>query len=547
MSQTKPGNVGRRLLPSLVDEIAASNPERIFYSVAKTQNPADGFEDINARAFANAVNRCAWHIEKHLGRGQNFPTLAYAGPQDVVYAILTLACIKTGYKLFLLSPRRTVEAGLFLLDKLDCNTFLLPPVFPLPIIGQLIQTNRMNILEIPDLQHWLQDGPEEIYPYNKTFEEAKSEPFAVLHTSGSTGMPKPLAQTHGTLAPLDAFTELPSLGLPATYPAMCAGSRVYLSFPLCHCAGLSMLLPGAIYAGFTVVLGPFPPTAEVADAVHVYGNVQHSCLPPPTVVELANNPKYLKNLSRLEQLTYGGGPIPEAVGDAISARTKLLNCLGTTECGVLPVQLCDPEDWAYMSYSRTLGDEFRHFSGDLYEHFIVRDPRLSQYQGIFETFPELDEWPMKDLYSKHPTKENLWLYRGRTDDVIVFDSGEKLNPLDMENIIGAHPAVSAALVIGSGRPQSSLLVETTDPLRSEAEGEQLLDDIWPAVEAANRSNQSQRQIQRNMVLFTTPDKPMSRAAKGTVQRKLTVDSYKSELDDLYKANEGAVTDPFRLG
>ena len=81
-------NRGQRLLPSTIDEIAQKNPSRVLYSLPKTNNLADGFQDIDARAFASAVDRCAWYLEKILGRGEAFPTLLYMGPQDVVYAIL---------------------------------------------------------------------------------------------------------------------------------------------------------------------------------------------------------------------------------------------------------------------------------------------------------------------------------------------------------------------------------------------------------------------------------------------------------------------------
>lgn len=83
-----PGDVGQRLLPTFIDEIARNDPSRIFYSINKTKDPADGFQDITSKAFAQAVDRCAWHLEKTLGHGHDFPTLLYMGPQDVVYAIL---------------------------------------------------------------------------------------------------------------------------------------------------------------------------------------------------------------------------------------------------------------------------------------------------------------------------------------------------------------------------------------------------------------------------------------------------------------------------
>ncbi|KAF2799236.1 acetyl-CoA synthetase-like protein [Melanomma pulvis-pyrius CBS 109.77] len=534
---------GQRLLPSLVDEIAQSDPHRILYSIPKSKDISGGFQDINAKVFARSVDRCSWYLETNLGHGHDFPTLTYMGPQDVVYAILILACIKTGYKLLLSSPRNTIEAHLSLLEKTDCGTFLLPPNFPLPAVKQILAARQMRVVEIPCAQHWIEDGSEEPYLYTKSFAEARSDPFVILHTSGSTGMPKPIVQTHGTLSPLDAFSKLPSLGQKPSYPAMCTGKRVYLAFPLFHCAGVSMILPGCIYGGFTVVLGPFPPSADVANAVHIYGNVQQSCLAPTTLVDLVKSPEYLKNLGRLEQVTFGGGPLPQAVGNMVASKTRLLNCLGTTECGVLPVQLCDPEDWEYMSVSSMLGHEYRHVSEDLYEQVIVRRSELEQYQGIFGTFPKLMEWPMKDLYSKHPIKENIWLYRGRADDIIVFSTGEKINPLEMENIINSNPAVNVALITGFGRFQSSLLVEAVNSPTSEAEKEGLLDTIWPSVVAANKKSPSHGLIHRNMITFTSANKPMLRAGKGTVQRMSTVDVYSTELDVLYEANVDRMKGP----
>ncbi|KAF2875490.1 hypothetical protein BDV95DRAFT_561998 [Massariosphaeria phaeospora] len=539
--------IGHRLLPALVDEIAQSDPSRIFYSVPKSKDLSHGFRDIDARTFARAVNRCSWYLEEKLGRGHGFPTLAYMGPQDVVYAILILACVKTGYKLLLTSPRNTIEAHVSLLEKTECATFLLPPNYPLPAVKQILAARQMHVLEIPTMEHWLEDGPVETYAYTKTFTEARLEPFVVLHTSGSTGMPKPIVENHGTVSIVDAFTALPSLGEKPTYPAMCAGKRVYLTFPLFHCAGMSMILPACIYNGFTVVLGPFPPSAEVANAVHVYGNVQYTCLAPTTLVDLTKDPAHLNNLGRLENVAYGGGPLPQAVGDQIISKTRLVSCLGSTECGIFPICLCDLEDWAYMSFSPVAGLEYRPVSENQYEQVVVRRPELEQYQGIFATFPELTEWPMKDLYSKHPTKANVWIFRGRTDDIIVFSTGEKLNPLEMQCVICANPAVNAALVTGLGRFQASLLVEAAEPPRNEDEKEKLLNAIWPSVEAANKISPSHGRIHRDMIAFTTEDKPMLRAGKGTVQRTMTIDLYSSELDALYKVNEAPSTKPASVG
>ena len=94
-----PQNCGRRLLPSVVDSIAASDPQKTCFSIANTDNPKFGFKDISFSLFAHAVNRCAWWMVDNLGHAVNFPTLfTYLPPHDLRHAILILASNKTGYK-----------------------------------------------------------------------------------------------------------------------------------------------------------------------------------------------------------------------------------------------------------------------------------------------------------------------------------------------------------------------------------------------------------------------------------------------------------------
>lgn len=54
------------------------------------------------------------------------------------------------------------------------------------------------------LQDFLDKGSLDRYPYDKSFEEDASDPFVVIHTSGSTGLPKPITIYLGALATIDA-------------------------------------------------------------------------------------------------------------------------------------------------------------------------------------------------------------------------------------------------------------------------------------------------------------------------------------------------------
>ncbi|KAI0018397.1 hypothetical protein F4780DRAFT_794633 [Xylariomycetidae sp. FL0641] len=531
---------GSRILPALIDELAHCNPDRILYSVAIANNPVNQFQDITVKAFAEAVNRCAWHIADNLGPGHGFPTLTYLGPQDLIYVVLILACNKTGYKLLLNSPRCSLKEHLGLLEKTDCNIFLVPSASSPPIVQKILNARDMRELRVPSMKELFlsteaQNRATKPYPYTLTFAEARLDPFVVLHTSGSTGSLKTVTQTHASVTPLDSFTS-PSVQ-PTPYPALCAGKRVYAIFPLFHCGGIHMVLPGPVYCNYTAVLGPYPPSAEVINDVHLYGNVQCTSLPAVSLIDLVKTPEHLETLGNLEHVGYGGSPLPKSVGDLVATKTRLTTTFGSTEAGAMPTLFCDPEDWAYLRMSPLLGVEYRQVTENLYEQVIVRKPELEQYQGIFGTFPNLQEWPMKDMYSPHPTKKDVWLYKGRTDDVIVYSTGEKLNPLAAEGIIGSHPAVQGVLVTGNRRTQSSLLVEPAKPPENEAERLQLLDAILPKVHQANGEISSHGRIHDHMILFTSKDKPMLRAGKGTVQRQATITLYADELDALYRAND----------
>ena len=71
---------GHRLIPTLVDEYARTDPNYVFALIPKTANFADGLEEITISTFAQAVNEIAWRCESILGKSKNFDTIAYIGP-----------------------------------------------------------------------------------------------------------------------------------------------------------------------------------------------------------------------------------------------------------------------------------------------------------------------------------------------------------------------------------------------------------------------------------------------------------------------------------
>lgn len=108
----------------------------------------------------------------------------------------------------------------------------------------------------------------------------------------------------------------------------------------------------------------------------------------------------------------------------------------------------------------------------------------------------------------------------------------------MENAISSHPEVKSALVSGAQRFQSALIVELlTDQPLSTTQKAKAIERLWPAIEQANQDCPNYAKIAKSHILFCSPDKPMLRAGKGTVQRQPTWDLYKDDLDTLFADGE----------
>lgn len=98
---------GRRLLPHIIDYYARKEPDRVFAAIAKSEHIADGFQDVNMKTMAAAVDSVAWWIDRTFA---NVPkqkrTLAYIGTADLLYPIILFAGIKTGWKVSDLHPKK---------------------------------------------------------------------------------------------------------------------------------------------------------------------------------------------------------------------------------------------------------------------------------------------------------------------------------------------------------------------------------------------------------------------------------------------------------
>lgn len=120
----------------------------------------------------------------------------------------------------------------------------------------------------------------------------------------------------------------------------------------------------------------------------------------PTILEeMAESQQTLDKLSKWKRVSFGGGPLSLKAGNTLSNYTKVYNILGSTETKNLSeLEPASSEDWRFHEFHPSLGIEFKYHSGNLHELVFKRQAEDGFYFAPFRTFPELQQYPMKDLY-----------------------------------------------------------------------------------------------------------------------------------------------------
>ncbi|KAH7020725.1 uncharacterized protein B0I36DRAFT_251534, partial [Microdochium trichocladiopsis] len=523
---------GRRLFPTVIDDLAASTPDRIIYEYVRGKKATDGLEKVSCQRYANAISRAAWFLDDEFGQSPRGEVIGYIGPGDVRYLIFTVAAVKTGRTMLFLSPKNSLEGHRAVLESAECHHWLANAQDD--HLADSLFAVRPHVAISPSLDELLRVEPVKQYPYRKSFEEARQDPCWMLHTSGSTGLPKPVTrympstasnESHLLCGPIDGQPLL----IDETIDA-----RVYVTFPLFHSAGLSNALLWPIYCNRTAIFGPHVPlTTTVLEDMMDHARPDIILTAPLVVEDMVKSESTMERLSKLRAVSFGGGPLSQEIGDVICQRTKLILIMGTSEAGWLTCVDTDRQDWNYLHFHPKTGLELRSHPSGLSELWAVRKPELTQWQTVFTTFPNLQEYCFKDLFSPHPTKKDLWHYEGRADNIIVLSSGEKFNPTSMELVIGVNPLVSSVLICGQARLQIAAIMELADHVDAEKGRDELLHELAPAIRKANEDAPKHAQLSNDYIIFASRDKPFLRAGKGTVQKQLTLDVYQKEIDDMY--------------
>ena len=92
------GEIGRRLIPQIIDAYAEHEPDRIWGTQARSDDISEGFSNITFKQLAQCVDALAWFIHERIGRSSTFEAISYIGSADLRYCMFAWAAVKCGYQ-----------------------------------------------------------------------------------------------------------------------------------------------------------------------------------------------------------------------------------------------------------------------------------------------------------------------------------------------------------------------------------------------------------------------------------------------------------------
>ncbi|KLO12645.1 acetyl-CoA synthetase-like protein [Schizopora paradoxa] len=469
------------------------------------------------------------------------------------FAVL-VGIVRAGHTAFPISVRNSPQAVAYLLEKTKATHMLLgsepsikglaeesfeclakmqnsvPKTFPMPVFGDLFRGKDWDNL-VP-----------------LSFKRPKMEDAAIiLHSSGSTAFPKPITWTHYRM--LQLAVRPCNSRHPSDFGErdLCGLRLASHSVPMFH--GMGMMLTGwtasvgLVLSSFRPQTPAMQPTPETVmrGAIHTKSDIIF-CV--PTFIETwSRQPECVRHLKSIDGVVFSGGPLNKAVGDALTAEgISIFMFFGCTESGIynnmFPKSI--GKDWDYFDIAECVNTKFipDGFGNAelvvLPNNFVLPCVLNSEFDGA-------PAYASKDLLTPHPSKPGYWRVFGRVDDQIMHSTGEKTNPGPLETILNQDPHIQSVVIFGRGRFYAGVVVDPKPELRFDPmDGNARVtfrNKIWPSVERMNNFAPQHSRIFKEMILVSKPSKPFTYTAKNTARRQAIINTYDTEINELYKEVE----------
>ncbi|CAG9998088.1 unnamed protein product [Clonostachys byssicola] len=519
---------------SLIRRRAAQNPSSHIVSYPSTDIQ---FVDYTMQQLDVFAWRVAKHYEKDIpvrvSSSEKPRVVALLGPSNFEYLVTILALTKLGHTALLLSTR-----------------------IPQPAIESLLSSTGSSVL-LSDARH--QDMAEKVRDsmgtdiFNivgrSTFEfpiEAHSDTQLdshldpaietnniafIIHSSGSTGLPKAIYQTHKSCL--------------ANY-AISMDMKAFITLPLFHNHGICNMFR-AVYSSKSIHLynADLPLTQGYLVRIMREHEFEIFYGVPYALKLLYETEEGIQLLQKLKVVMYGGSACPDELGNSlVDNNVNLIGHYGATEVGQLMTSFRPEGDKAW-NYVR------EHDRLSPYLNWVPRGPGLFEcvvtkgWPAKVQSNQPDGSYATKDLFQPHPTIPGAWKYIARLDDTLVLVNGEKFGPVAMEGQIRSNRDVAEVVVFGAGRPCLGALIVPAPSLSGKPQ-EEILDVIWPVVKSANQSVDSFAHISKSMIKLLPTDCAYPRTDKGSIIRQAFYKTFQKEIEEAYDEKDAETANRQKL-
>jgi acyl-CoA synthetase (AMP-forming)/AMP-acid ligase II len=372
-------------------------------------------------------------------------------------------------------------------------------------------------------------------PETKVFEDDLA---CISFTSGTTGSPKGVMWTHGTL-----LSTIPDNPFPAH---ICRHSRQMLLAPTFVAGALIQLLNG-VYNGATLILRDFDP-AEVMGTIEQERPTLMACAAVMLRL-LASMPEATeRDTSSLKRIYYGGATIGSH--EDFQRMREVFACdfqegYGSAETAILITRL-DPEDHKNLGTNtrlERLRSAGRAAPGARVKLVGTDGQAVPPEGGVGEVAVKAP-WVMKGYWNRPVETEKVFDREGyyltgdmgamdrdgylfiveRKDDMIKT-GGLNVYPSEVEGVLMSHPAMEEAAVIGLPHPKWETAVAAV--VRAKPGREVSHEDL---------RNFCKKKIGSYKIpkAFFTSQSLLPRSPLGKLQRKSLRESYTGEAKRLWE-------------
>ncbi|KAJ7573570.1 hypothetical protein C8J56DRAFT_982554 [Mycena floridula] len=548
---------GSSFLHDIPDFHLEHNGDHVFYTWKDAQT--EDVHELTHSQFARAVHRAATFFDsQHLDHSSPIAVIALC--DTILYHAMFVGLMRAGYVPYLISPRNSPAATAKLMTDVNCSQILTTSSTLTDFVHETREylkqsDHHLRVYEIPQTQDIFptlgeSSRPDSFHTYKANQVTVSLSDIAFyLHSSGSTGFPKTIPQTHQSILQWASFYCISDLRLHR--PALRISATMLPSF---HTLGIyfQLLVPLAALCVVNIAppicpsVGTLPYLASPASALdHARTTDCNSLVTIPALIEIwASNADSVAFLRQLSLVWFSGGTLAPHVGDKLTkSGVVICSVYGGTEFGA-PVHTVPRAkdiadgDWSYIRFDSCASIRWNPYGNDLYEAVFLASE--SHRPGILN-LPNDEGYATSDLFSRHPAKD-MWKIISRSDDVIVLSSGEKFVPGPTEDLISSSPLISTCLMFGREQHQVGIVIQPKEPVDWDDQST-FKDKIHHIIEEANHQNPGFARIFPDMILVTSPGKPLPRNAKGALNRRAALVEFAPEITDLYEAVKSGQSTP----